>query len=488
MPQDAAPQLGAKLRRRRKELGLTQAELGGSRLSKGYISLIETGRVTPSEEALSYLASRLRRPVSFFCAEAADLADAMRTHLAAGQAHIRQGRHAEAGESLRLAARLAMDSADGHELALAHESVGHLYLVLGDLAAAEFAYRESLTLFREVGASEAAAACNCHLLNCALVQGNSEAAEAEYIAAITQLESDQAPGAPLCGRAWLAGGFVALVRGFHREALRRLEAASGAFGAQDLAGAGETQLAMGILAASRCAWAEAQIHLERAVGLLESVADPRVVAIGVRHLVDALVELGLLERAEETVRRLGAMCAGAADDHSLAWAVIRLADLSVRLGDIDTAKHAAKEAGALLEALAQSRPDCPAQSRPDAAARQQLPAGLWHGSRLLLLEVMAARVSAAICLAEGDCDAALGHLDRGERLAAAAPAALALRLRLLCDQVRVLSSTQRYREASSTADRVASAAELALRAAPLPPMDYEEYGRIPSPLWFRTPQ
>ena len=40
--------LGTKIRRKRKELGLTLDELAGrTQVSKPYLSLIETGRVTP---------------------------------------------------------------------------------------------------------------------------------------------------------------------------------------------------------------------------------------------------------------------------------------------------------------------------------------------------------------------------------------------------------------------------------------------------------
>jgi tetratricopeptide (TPR) repeat protein len=58
--------LGDRIRARRRELGLTQADVAGNRLSKGFISLIEMGRAKPSIETLSLLAKRLQKPVGYF--------------------------------------------------------------------------------------------------------------------------------------------------------------------------------------------------------------------------------------------------------------------------------------------------------------------------------------------------------------------------------------------------------------------------------------
>ena len=58
--------LGQRIRSRRKELGLTQSQLGGEELTKGFISLIERGRTKPSIETLILLAGRLQRSVGYF--------------------------------------------------------------------------------------------------------------------------------------------------------------------------------------------------------------------------------------------------------------------------------------------------------------------------------------------------------------------------------------------------------------------------------------
>jgi tetratricopeptide (TPR) repeat protein len=51
--------VGARIRKLRRERDLTQAQLGGDRLSESYVSLIESGRRKPPEDVLGYLARRL---------------------------------------------------------------------------------------------------------------------------------------------------------------------------------------------------------------------------------------------------------------------------------------------------------------------------------------------------------------------------------------------------------------------------------------------
>src|SRR6516225_583739 len=54
-----AKALGAELRRRRRSVGLSQQAMGGP-LSRGFVSLVESGRIVPSLASLWIMASRLR--------------------------------------------------------------------------------------------------------------------------------------------------------------------------------------------------------------------------------------------------------------------------------------------------------------------------------------------------------------------------------------------------------------------------------------------
>src|SRR3954449_2342393 len=51
--------VGERIRERRIETGLTQAELGGERFTKEYVSQVELGKTRPSDAAMAWLAERL---------------------------------------------------------------------------------------------------------------------------------------------------------------------------------------------------------------------------------------------------------------------------------------------------------------------------------------------------------------------------------------------------------------------------------------------
>ncbi|MBR5869406.1 MAG: helix-turn-helix transcriptional regulator [Clostridia bacterium] len=65
--------LGEKIRRRRRELHLTQEALAGESVTRILISRIESGDVNPSLETLKYLAERLGVPAGYLLTEEDDL-------------------------------------------------------------------------------------------------------------------------------------------------------------------------------------------------------------------------------------------------------------------------------------------------------------------------------------------------------------------------------------------------------------------------------
>src|SRR5215469_11496097 len=64
-PADAVGEVpvGERIRRLRQERGMSQSELAAGRLSKGFISQIESGRSRPSPESLRFIAQRLNVPL-----------------------------------------------------------------------------------------------------------------------------------------------------------------------------------------------------------------------------------------------------------------------------------------------------------------------------------------------------------------------------------------------------------------------------------------
>ncbi|MBQ8577273.1 MAG: helix-turn-helix domain-containing protein [Clostridia bacterium] len=65
--------LGEKIRHRRKQLGMTQADLSGEYITRNMISRLETGDIGPSLDTLRYLADRLSVPAGYFLTEEDDL-------------------------------------------------------------------------------------------------------------------------------------------------------------------------------------------------------------------------------------------------------------------------------------------------------------------------------------------------------------------------------------------------------------------------------
>src|SRR5258708_521486 len=63
------PTLGDRVRSARRDAGLSQAQLAGDELTKGFISQIESGLVRPSIRSLQHIASRLGRPLDYFIAD-----------------------------------------------------------------------------------------------------------------------------------------------------------------------------------------------------------------------------------------------------------------------------------------------------------------------------------------------------------------------------------------------------------------------------------
>ena len=57
--------IGQKIKKRRNELGLTQKAVAGEFMTRNMLSIIESGRATPSIESAEYLANVLDIPLSY---------------------------------------------------------------------------------------------------------------------------------------------------------------------------------------------------------------------------------------------------------------------------------------------------------------------------------------------------------------------------------------------------------------------------------------
>ncbi len=462
--------LGIKIRRRRHELGLTQSELGGDRFSKSYVSQVESGKVAPSQEALAYFAARLGRPETWFLTDMQDSIGRIRLHLSDVQLSLRNGEHDQAAQSLREAARLAMDLDDEFELARVHENAGHLYLSAGDTSSAVLAYREAAALHRRTRSSEGLVGCICSLANALLADGAHESAQLELQEARNVCAAKGVRDPLLLGRVDLVAGCVALASGNHDSARRLLEDALGTFGGRDLAGVGETHMALGSLCAATDDWAGARLHFERALALLDGVASPAVIAAANRRMAESCCHLGEWERAAATVRQAGALSAGLGDARGVAWATVRLADLHLELGRIEEARGAAVEAASLLGY--------------DATGSAGLAPGPELSWRKLYVAVLA-RVFSALASAGNQHALAAKHLEHGARAIQDVPEGLLLQVRVLHEQAATLTVLGRSAEASACYRRALAELEAGWPGPRPAVLDYLDITRVPSPLWFR---
>src|SRR4030088_3117650 len=62
--------LGARVREARRERGMSQAQLAGEELTKGFISQVESNLVRPSVRSLQIIAARLGKSLDYFLGDA----------------------------------------------------------------------------------------------------------------------------------------------------------------------------------------------------------------------------------------------------------------------------------------------------------------------------------------------------------------------------------------------------------------------------------
>ena len=104
--------LGERIRAARREAGLTQSQVAGAELTKGFISQVESGQVRPSIRSLQVIATRLGRPLDYFLGDE-PLADSKRLafHRLAAEAALERNdwdeatRHATQGRDLAVTRR-----------------------------------------------------------------------------------------------------------------------------------------------------------------------------------------------------------------------------------------------------------------------------------------------------------------------------------------------------------------------------------------------
>src|SRR5436309_13552141 len=102
VPSLADADLGERLRRLRREAGMTQSEVADGRFSKEYVSQIERGKTRPTPETLGWLAERLNvDPALLEHGVSADERGRIEATLARGEALVETSRCGEDVAKLR---------------------------------------------------------------------------------------------------------------------------------------------------------------------------------------------------------------------------------------------------------------------------------------------------------------------------------------------------------------------------------------------------
>ena len=349
--------IGQRIRRRREELGMTQQELAGTELTRGFISQLEKGIVMPSLKSLELIAARLYKPVSYFLEEPQEPAapeealqwlDLARVRLLYGQV-----------DEARTLVERARATCGPHPESPSLR--GRLALVEGLLARAERAdpqtasglLREAVQCLRQADEAQEAARASV-LWAEALLDGEQPAQAAAVLEELLRTFSARKPGEfllelharALLGLALQRSGRFEEALPVLQEALERCRAAGWWLRPDELL------LALA-LAHRQCGHpGEAEAWLGRACSMAAALNRPRVEGDALRALAELVAARSvaeaaqLLERATEAYRRAGAF-------EAALRARADLADLLARAGEESRALAVAR--AALTEAAGPER-------------------------------------------------------------------------------------------------------------------------------------
>lgn len=395
--EDAVPTpVGQRIRDRRLELGLSQAEIAEGMLSPSYVSLVESGRRQPAASALAHIAERLRVDVEYL-RDGVDASVRTRARLALGRAEIalQQGKFDDAYTQFRA---LAGDRGLNDEQirrtrlggALARERSGDLegaiellsgladearrapsvqswldvalalsrcYRDSGDLDMAIQVGEEALRSVDELGltGSDEHIRLGCTLLTA--YHGRGDVVRATQFAAELVEVADHVGAPHTRGAAYWNASLVAESRGDLALALDLVDRALAMFGESD----DQRNLARLRLAYAWLLLQGPSPQPQKALDLLEGAYD-QIVIHGAAHEVgqfdttraEALMKLGRLdearESAEKSLREVG-------DQPRVSAALARLALARVMRsqGDLGPSIDEAAKAAATLESVGATR-------------------------------------------------------------------------------------------------------------------------------------
>lgn len=345
--------LGERIRARRKELGLTQSQLGGTDLTKGFISLVEKGRAKPSIETLVLLARRLQKPVGYFLEEGTPLGKkALSLTVAAAWTALKQGEFTQAAETFSEALAVAEQQHDEDAEAEGRIGLGSALAGLRQLDLARQHVQRGKELAEAAHAPRHLARVSHVLGLIEYYQRNLTAARAHFLEGYRLVQEFGHPDLSLAGSLLLnlgntyqeIGDYAEATRWF-REALSTLEPT------QDLHRIGMVHVQLGVAHRETGNHEAALAHLVRAEHIFELLEDIRLLAkartsIGIMLLEQGEVDdaIGNLESSLHIKEQMG-------DDPERARTLTELARALVAKRAFPEAEKALAEADRLTKKL-----------------------------------------------------------------------------------------------------------------------------------------
>jgi transcriptional regulator with XRE-family HTH domain len=265
--------VGARLRRRRRDLDLTQAELAGTEYTKSFISQLESGSAEPSLDTLRFLTRRLHLALSTVAGDATDQRLAAVAGLLAW-VRERAGTDELARAAVAIARELAREAQSAHHELDAVLALAELEIAAGRLDAATTAVQDAAHLAGPLG-RRARMRADLAAGWLALRRGDQADARAAFRRALGHVRKANRHG-DLAARALLGLGAAALDAGDTQQARRRLESAvSAARRARDPGVASRGLVRLAWLAARERRTEDSTARLAEAAVLVDGEADPQ---------------------------------------------------------------------------------------------------------------------------------------------------------------------------------------------------------------------
>jgi len=332
--------VGERIRRLRLEHGMSQSELAAGRLSKGFISQIESGRSRPSPESLRFIAQRLNVPLVALL-PGLELAQQQAFLLRAAEAAVKAREQAEADTLLEEVRPLLSAPL---ELSWFHRLRGELLIQQESL---EAALDEALTAFEHVVSGDASDEMvrACNLVGRIHHLSGRQPAALLYFNRAAELGTHPAVSPAVRALVHSNRGNTHLRLGDPAHAVRAYEQArAAAEDAEDLWQLAVAHMGLAESARQRIDFPSAIAHAERAITLFERIEMRQLQAQILHNLGHIHADSGDLGSARSLQNQALAAARAMNDTYTAGYALERLAALEVAEGNAAPAVGRAESA------------------------------------------------------------------------------------------------------------------------------------------------